>query len=265
VNRQIQIDRVAGVFSVDRLLAADPGDAHGRRLCARRLLDDPLPTAGRMYREHRLCLDRDWRGVPAPVMVHALLVLDDACLHLAAWLHGPAWVFADAVPGRYRRGLWQRDVVELFLCDREGDGYREYHLSPGGEWWMGCFSAPRIPALGDGALDDEAVVGRGVQVRMPSREASVRGSGDAVERGGQVFGGPGGGGWRGALSLPRELLPPGFVDICERAAVCRANLAAVIGCDPRRFLSLVPLPGNRPDFHQPELFPHLTVEPFRIH
>jgi hypothetical protein len=210
---QLRIEHLAGTCPADRLFAAERGA------------------------DRRLCLDRDWRGAPAPVKVRALLVLDDAHLHLATWLPGPVLLSADAVPGRFRSGLWRTDVVELFLGDVEGEGYREYHLSPDGEWWMGCFSAPRISTSGGGATDGEP---------------------EEAGHAAQVLSEPDGPGRRGVLSLPRELLPRGFADLCGRAAGCRGMLAAILGPEPRLHLSSIALPGDRPDFHQPRLFPHVA-------
>lgn len=266
--RQIRIDRVTGVVSgndgvVGIVTAAD-------RMAGGVPADDGVTgwlSASDDHRRGERCLrlDRDWRGMPASAMVHALLVLDDVSLHFVAWLPGPAWQYADAVAGRFRPGLWQRDVVEMFLCDREGDGYREYHLSPGGEWWMGCFSSPRVATAGDASRGDQPMppaqemaqgVGIGGRPHQSADEAAP-GVSVAVESDGD--------GWRGGLSLPRCLLPPGFSEACDaascadRATGLSANVAAIVGRDTRHFLSVTPLPGVRPDFHQPRTFPPVFV------
>jgi len=196
-------------------------------------------------------LDRGWDGEPAPVSARIVLLLDDVYLHLAVSVvsPGPARTLDDPVPGRCRAGLWQGDVVELFLCDVDGEGYREYHLSPAGEWWMGCFSAPRVKMAADMATE--------LPAGMPPGDAP----------GVAVWTEASQAGWRGTLSLPETLLPPGFrgvVDGLGRTAAeergtlgpprLRAHLTAILG-EPRTYLSLVPLPGERPDFHQPRLFP----------
>jgi hypothetical protein len=181
--------------------------------------------------------------LPAAPAAQVALVLDDSFLHLAAWVAGPAWFEKDAVPGRFRSGLWQRDVVELFLCDLKGDGYREYHLSPGKEWWMGTFFGPRVEDPG-GPWPPDRPAASGIA-------ASVAPEGD---------------GWRGLLSLPWALLPPGFPGACDAildaaagAVDLRANVTAIVGRDPRCYLSVTPLPGERPDFHQPRCFPKVVV------
>lgn len=248
MSRQIGIRRVAGV------LAANDGPAAWNPA-----FDDPR------WEDHCLCLDRDWQGGSAPVTVRTLLVLDDGYLHLAAWLSGPPWAFADAVPGRFRTGLWQRDVVELFLCDRDGGGYREYHLSPGGEWWMGCFSAPRVAAVEDALPGHPSVPASESAAKAPGNERRPEDGAGFRAPGVFVSTESDDDGWRGALSLPRDLLPPGFARACDAgsrsggATGLSGNVAAIVGRQDRRFLSAALLPGERPDFHQPGSFSELFV------
>jgi len=57
--------------------------------------------------------------------------------------------------------------------------------------------------------------------------------------------------WLGAAHLDRALLPP---------PPWRANAFAIHGRgSARRYLAAFPLPGERPDFHQPERFPALAI------
>lgn len=46
-------------------------------------------------------------------------------------------------PGIFHEGLWQLDVLELFLVDQGGIGYQEINLSPAGAWWSCKFSSYR--------------------------------------------------------------------------------------------------------------------------
>jgi hypothetical protein len=56
--------------------------------------------------------------------------------------------------------------------------------------------------------------------------------------------------WRGVARVPRGLLPVG---------PHRANAYAIHGNSARRYLCATPLPGARPDFHQPARFPIVTL------
>ena len=52
--------------------------------------------------------------------------------------------------------------------------------------------------------------------------------------------------WRGVAQVPLAWLPAG---------ADRWNAFAIHGTNERRYLAAHPLPGERPDFHQPERFP----------
>ncbi len=56
--------------------------------------------------------------------------------------------------------------------------------------------------------------------------------------------------WTGVARVPRGLLPAGPY---------RANAFAIHGVGTRRYLCATPLPGPRPDFHQPARFPAVTL------
>ena len=57
--------------------------------------------------------------------------------------------------------------------------------------------------------------------------------------------------WRGRVRLPWATVPPGPLV---------ANAFAVNGAgDERRYLAMHPMPGPRPDFHQPSRFPPIPI------
>ena len=59
--------------------------------------------------------------------------------------------------------------------------------------------------------------------------------------------------WRGSAQVAASYLPE---------QIHRANAYAIHGQeDRRRFLAAAPVPGPRPDFHQPQLFPPLPTTP----
>ncbi len=124
-----------------------------------------------------------------------------------------------AGPGRVE-GLWAGDVAECFLGEPGGGGYREFHLAPGGAWWSGRFGAPR-EARAWGAAEGGEVAGA---VQWTERH------------------------WMGRQSIALEA-PEGV----------RVNFAAIaLGPEGRRFFSLAPLGGERPDFHRPQEWPLLA-------
>jgi hypothetical protein len=131
--------------------------------------------------------------------------------------------FADDVPppppAASTEGLWHYEVVEVFVAAdaTAGTSYTEIELSPHGHHLVLRFDAIR----------------RRVAEHLPlSFTSSICGAR-----------------WKGHATLALEHLPP---------PPWRANAFAVRGAAPRRrYLAAVPLPGDRPDFHQPASFPLL--------
>lgn len=117
-------------------------------------------------------------------------------------------------------GLWNHEVVELFIA---GEGtspvrYLEIELGPHGHH------------LGLQLVGVRNVVERGLPIRFQARIAGDR--------------------WTGEARLPLAWLPP---------APHRVNAYAIHGVgEARRYLALAAVPGERPDFHQPDRFVALT-------
>ncbi len=121
-------------------------------------------------------------------------------------------------------GLWQHEVVELFVAgpaDDDGIPYTEIELSPWGHHLV--------------------LQLHGVRNRVAA-EPSI--AFRACRRGRR---------WLGAARVDLALLPP---------QPWRANAFAIHGVgDARRYLAATPLPGERPDFHQPANFPAIAIAP----
>ena len=114
-------------------------------------------------------------------------------------------------------GLWQYEVVELFLVG-EGEEYVEIELGPHGH-----FLVLRLVGVRN-------AVARGLPIAFEATIAKGR--------------------WTGTARVPRRLVPGG---------VTRANAFAIHGVEARRYLCATPLPGQKPDFHQPGRFPIVTL------
>jgi hypothetical protein len=122
-----------------------------------------------------------------------------------------------SLPGPTDR-LYEFEVVELFLAAAEHpERYLEVELSPHGHHFVLRFEGVRNAAE------------KALQIPYTARIEGER--------------------WRGAAFLAAELLPPGE---------CTANAFALSGPAGARRHSLAhPLPGARPNFHQPEAYPPL--------
>jgi hypothetical protein len=155
-----------------------------------------------------------WNGRPSTARERVMLSLEDdgdcVKLHIDAPFHGdPA---PDAEPGSLD-GLWEYEVVELFIAGADGH-YLELEFGPYGHHLALSFSGVRERCGGPHALHFRTVVLKQ--------------------------------NWIGSARIPRALLPRG---------PHRLNATAIHGPPARRrYLSWQVLPGDKPDFHQPEHF-----------
>lgn len=171
----------------------------------------------------RLLIGRRWAGEPLAAERRAILDLsargDSLRLSVDAPFHGDP---PPAGPPGPTPRLWEHEVVELFVA---GDGpaetveYLEVELSPHGHHLVLRLRGVRRPFAEGLPLDFRATI-----------------AGDR---------------WRGDALLPRAWLPP---------PPHRAAAFAVDGpATARRHLASIPLPGPRPDFHQPHRFPPVEL------
>lgn len=166
-------------------------------------------------------LTHEWHGGPAPAGTGGRVQVSlDAGLLALSWelgLPGPPRV-PPADPG-WVDGLWEFDVIELFVAGGREGPYLELEVGPGGHWLALAFDGPRTGRREIRDLEPEL---RG-QVR-PGR-------------------------WRGRAAVPRPMV--------ERHAgplPWRGLVAAVVGGPESQgpaALCWPALPGDVADFHQP--------------
>jgi hypothetical protein len=114
-------------------------------------------------------------------------------------------------------GLWEHEVVELFLLSADGQ-YLEIEIGPHGHYLILLLSGIR-------------------QVKKKLQPSHVETRIDGAR-------------WQATLSLPVEKLP---------LPLSHANAYAIHGHGAgRRYLAAFPVPGERPDFHQPQFFGSLA-------
>lgn len=123
--------------------------------------------------------------------------------------------FPEQKPGAVP-GLWQYEVVEVFVAQADRpEVYTEIELGPGGHHLTLTFTEVR----------------RADRTGVPIAFTSHRGQGR----------------WRGEARILIADLPP---------RPWRVNAFAIHGeGEARRYLSWCPMPGDRPDFHQPGRYP----------
>lgn len=122
-------------------------------------------------------------------------------------------------PAGRRDGLWEFEVVELFLLGAQ-DRYLEIELGPHGDWLGLSLAGPRIVVDDSVSIEFEAEIDRS------------------------------GGRWSGRARIDRDWEPIGLD---------RANAYAIHGTGAdRRYLAMSPVLGDKPDFHRLEFFTRLT-------
>lgn len=168
---------------------------------------------------HRLDVAWTWNGARAAASERACVEL---ALHADRLSLRVAAPFHGDPPPRHpvgpTPGLWEHEVVELFVASAgEPWRYTEVELSPWGHHLVLQLDGVRRVAASE------------LPLRFRVRRAGTR--------------------WSGAARLPLTRLPP---------LPWRVAAFAIHGTGAsRRHLASTPLPGPRPDFHQPERFPLL--------
>ena len=156
---------------------------------------------------------------------------DGMAVFAAAMKPGPLDVFHHAHK-EFLAGLWNGNVVELFLCNPDNGRYLEVHLAPTGQWWACIFTAVRA---------------RETQEGRPLPLSVVQHHRDKAGRR-----------WQASLQVPASV-------ICQLLGArdfmrLHANLTAITRpiTGPPCYFSLAALPGTKPDFHQPEAWMELV-------
>jgi len=158
---------------------------------------------------------------------------DGVVVFSAAMKPGPADLF-QTDKKEFVTGLWNGNVVELFLHNPDNGRYLEVHLAPTGQWWACVFTAVRV---------------RETEAGRPLPLSAVRHERDKAGRR-----------WVASVKVPAAV-------ICKLLGArdfmrLRGNLTATVQPLTGRalYFSLAALPGLKPDFHQPEAWLPLQQE-----
>lgn len=159
----------------------------------------------------------DWfKTSLSPSVKFSLTQLDEGlCFRASRAAAGLA--LPESESGKFYPELWKSDVAELFLTPNTRSSYLEINLAPNGAWWMCSFEGVRI-----------------AHPEQPSFEGVVA-SGRCTANS-----------WESEIFIPKKLLPP--------PQSCHFNITFILNSPKQTFHSLANLPGEQPDFHQPESF-----------
>ena len=163
-------------------------------------------------------LDHDWYGTGAPGNPQWALEIKDGLLVLRGVANAPPVCIAEDREGSFVEGLWEGDVVELFLVNPDTGFYIEFNLGPRGAWWCCTFDSPRARAAAPEPLP-------GITTRARPTEAA----------------------WDSTLAIPLRSLPP---SLNFDPDTTKGNITFCLG-RPQQFITLADLGGGTPDFHRP--------------
>jgi hypothetical protein len=177
---------------------------------------------------HRLPITTTWDGLASDVSAWVAFRLEVGRLDVVVGAFEPVPVCPSTPAGASTDRLWEYSVVELFLATSAG--YLEVELGPDGRHLVYSFASPRVRT---GA--QEARSAHGIPI-------------------------PPGKGWASAASFDRSpvLSDPGAPIEKVNAFAHLPGRVAGTPSDSRLF-AFNPLPGPRPDFHQPTRFPRWTA------
>lgn len=167
----------------------------------------------------RVDIEAKWNGRPCTKRERVIVSLEDdgdsLRIVVDAPFHGDTP--PDGPPGS-TPGLWNHEVVEVFIAGAAGD-YLELEFGPYGHYLALSFSGVREQSGGPHELRFRTVVLKSA--------------------------------WIGTAQVSRALLPAG---------PHRLNATTIHGVPGRRrHLSWQVLPGEKPDFHQPEHFAEVVL------
>ena len=163
---------------------------------------------------YRLNITRNWDGSTASPSDMSEIVFSLKADEIVINVEAP---FYDdpppSIPAGEKDGLWNFEVVELFLLCKSGR-YMEIEIGPYGHSLILALRSVRR-----------------VSDRRTALHCTTRINGNR---------------WQGVLTLSPE---------AELLPFTHANAYAIHGQEPnRRYLAASPVPGERPDFHQPARF-----------
>ena len=170
-------------------------------------------------------LTYDWDGVAPPFAIQFLLGFSKEEIFFG--IRSAEELLGRGAFGEFRSGLWEGDVVELFVHFSASTEYLEINLSPSGAWWAKRFA--RYRGVGEELPDIDVSLACGLQ--------------------GEI-----------ALSLPRSALDNDRPLFAQAAIVHQPKLHYFV----RRFggkgssIARDELQAN-PDFHQRALAEHFVL------
>ena len=160
-------------------------------------------------------LNRLWNGEKSEVPLSYSLGEGPGELVFAVQFPDGVKCHPDARAGEFTSELWKWDAAEVFIVGEDGR-YIEVNLAPNGAFWIQGF-------LG---------------VRISDPDFAWR---DLIQQ-------------SSAMHPILKLSMKGLSDYLGNPDSWRANVTGILNSPNYAYLSVIKLPGNEPDFHQPDSF-----------
>jgi hypothetical protein len=180
-------------------------------------------------------IDRYWSGDPAPDgrAAEARILWSSKALHVRFVCHqaGPLIVSAAPQTEKKTRGLWDRDVCEIFIAPDEHavERYLEFEAAPNGEWFDVAIHWTPEKRESDWEFDSRMTTA--AQVERDRITIAMRIP------------------WNRGIHQP------------QRGECWRVNLFRCVGSDPGRgYLAWQPTRTPKPNFHVPQAFGRLVFK-----
>jgi len=164
-----------------------------------------------------LFIDSDWQGKKLSPPAQISLSTQKGGLLLQAAREDSCRPHPLSHPHEFFEGLWEFDVAEAFILEPESGRYLEVNLAPNGAWWACLHSGIRERETRQPSFEGTEALGK----IEPNR-------------------------WEASLFLPDSLF--------SSLEGLRINATFILNSPAQTFHSLAKLPGEQPDFHQPDHF-----------
>ncbi|MDB9741997.1 hypothetical protein OAB00_04025 [Akkermansiaceae bacterium] len=166
-------------------------------------------------------VQKNWQGEALENPVGFAFAIDPKYFWFIATCQTPAMPHPEAKHGEFKSELWKYDVAEFFLKNHNTGRYLEFNLAANASWWAAEFTGPR-EGMGQAPLD-------GVETYCDVAES---------------------GAWMAAARFDLQLMYDRFC-LCPDTTM---NAAFILHSPDQQFASAIDLPGEHPDFHQPDHF-----------
>lgn len=186
---------------------------------------DPEPSE--IFEYAKIPVSGDWSGKNIPFEFSFFFAVSPRAVFFGADIARICTSLSQSRTGEFTPGLWERDVIELFLADDIEAGYQEFNLAPNGAWWTSAFEDYRSPRSTSGHY--------AVPLSISTHEADGR--------------------TRVLLAYPRSELRVSF----SGTQNSHANLCAILGDESKTFLSYHRCSDRDPDFHLAECFGSVDI------